>query len=472
MPQTEPVSLALPLPLVASRDLAVPIHCLTKGGLDALADRVPPFALAWARSAGFDGKAGSHLMVPGPDGDLGLVLFGIGGAQQEAEPYAFAALSAALPAGTYEIATPLGPREANAAVLGWIMGRYAFRRYKDDDGKAPPLLVPPIGADLDQVRRTAEAVYLIRDLVNTPASDMGPEDLAAAAIRVAAVHDARIAVTVGDDLLEAGYPMVHAVGRASDRAPRLIDLNWGESDAPRVTLVGKGVCFDTGGLDLKPSAGMLLMKKDMGGAAHALGLAHMIMDAQLPVRLRVLIPAVENSVAGNAMRPGDVLTSRKGLTVEIGNTDAEGRLVLADALAEADEDRPDLLVDFATLTGAARVALGPELPALFTPDDELAAALADHAFEQRDPLWRLPLWAPYDKGLESKVADLNNVSDGPFAGAITAALFLKRFVTETTTWAHLDLFAWTAKPGPGRPVGGEAMVVRALFALIAERFPA
>lgn len=469
MSENIPATLSLPLPLVASRETAVPIHCLTKGGLAALAGRLPPAALRFAEAAGFDGKPGSHLLVPSPEGNLGLVLFGTGGAQ-ESEPYAFAALSAALPAGTYEIATPLGPIEATAASLGWVIGRYGFRRYRDEAPKPAPLLVPPAGTDLDGVRRAAEAIYLVRDLVNTPASDLGPEELAAAALRVAAVHDARINIIVGDDLLEAGYPMVHAVGRASDRAPRLIDLTWGEPDLPRITLVGKGVCFDTGGLNLKTANYMALMKKDMGGAAHALGLAHMIMDAGLPVRLRVLIPAVENAVSGNAMRPGDVLTSRKGLTVEIGDTDAEGRLILADALAEADEEKPDLLIDFATLTGAARVALGPDLPALFTPDDELAAAIADHGFEQRDPVWRLPLWAPYGKWLESRVADLNNVSDGGMAGAVTAALFLQRFVTETPAWVHFDLYAWTIKPAPGRPVGAEAYALRALFALLNERY--
>ncbi|MFA5121012.1 M17 family metallopeptidase [Zavarzinia sp.] len=469
MSDAVPATLALPLPLVATRDAAIPIHCVTRGSLDSLIDKVPASALRFARASGFDGKPGSHLLVPGPDGGLALVFFAIGGAQEN-EPYAFGALSAALPPGTYEIATPLGPAEATAATLGWVMGRYAYRRYKDDERKPAPLLVPPVGADLDGVRRTAEAVSFVRDLVNTPASDLGPEELAEAALRIATLHDARIQVTVGEDLLEAGYPMVHAVGRASERAPRLIDIHWGEADMPRVTLVGKGVCFDTGGLNLKTGNYMALMKKDMGGAAHALGLAHMIMDAGLPVRLRVIIPAVENAVSGNAMRPGDVLESRKGLTVEIGDTDAEGRLILADALAEADEEKPDLLIDFATLTGAARVALGPDLPAMFTPDDELAEAILDAGFEQRDPVWRLPLWANYDKWLDSRVADLNNVAEGGFAGSITAALFLKRFVTETSSWVHFDLFAWTPKPGPGKPIGAEAFAIRALFALIAERF--
>ena len=469
MSENTNATLALVLPLSESRESAVPIHCVTRGGLGLLEGKVPAAALRFAAAVGFEGRPGAHLVVPGAEGELGLVLFGIGPATEQ-DPYSFGALSAALPAATYEIATPLGPAEATAAVFGWVMGRYAFRRYRDETEKPAPLLFPPEGADLDAVRRTAEALFFVRDLVNTPASDLGPEELADAALRVATVHDARVNVIVGDDLLEAGYPMIHAVGRASNRAPRLIDLTWGEAGLPRVTLVGKGVCFDTGGLNIKTGNYMTLMKKDMGGAAHVLGLAHMIMDAELPVRLRVLIPAVENSVSGNAMRPGDVLTSRKGLTVEIGDTDAEGRLVLADALAEADEEKPDLLVDFATLTGAARVALGPDLPALMTPDDEFAIAFADHGFEQRDPVWRLPLWGPYDKWLDSRVADLSNVGEGGMAGAITAGLFLQRFVTESPCWAHLDVYAWATKPAPGRPVGAEAYGIRALFALISERF--
>ena len=320
------------------------------------------------------------------------------------------------------------------------------------------------------MERAARATYLVRDLVNTPANDLGPAELAEAAAAVARGAGVRANIIVGDDLLAKNYPLVHAVGRASARPPRLVDFAWGTPDAPKVTLVGKGVCFDTGGLDLKPSSNMLLMKKDMGGAAVVLGLAQMIMDAGLKVRLRVLIPAVENSVSGNAYRPGDVLATRKGKTVELGNTDAEGRLILADALTEADGEEPSLLVDCATLTGAARVALGPDLPALFTPSDDLARDLLRHGDAQSDPLWRMPLHAPYRDYLDSKIADFNNAADTSFAGSITAALFLKEFVSRTQAWAHIDLYAWNAKTRPGRPAGGEAMAMRALYALVAERY--
>jgi leucyl aminopeptidase len=349
------------------------------------------------------------------------------------------------------------------------MGSYRMSRYRLD-GPQPPraVLVPPAGADLEYADAASRATALARDLINTPANDMGPEELSEAALDLARSHGARCQVLAGGEL--AGYPMLRAVGAASPREPRLIDLRWGERDAPRVTLVGKGVCFDTGGLDLKPSAGMLLMKKDMGGAACALGLGDLIMRLQVPVQLRVLIPAVENSVGGAAYRPGDVLRSRKGLTVEVGNTDAEGRLVLADALTEADVERPDLLIDLATLTGAARTALGPELPAAYSPDQALLESLRRLGEAEADPVWPLPLWPGYDEELASKVADLGNVSAAPFAGSIIAALFLKRFVTETRHWLHLDLYAWNAKERPGRPVGAEAQCVRGLFQLIRSRY--
>ncbi|OYY25653.1 MAG: leucyl aminopeptidase [Azorhizobium sp. 35-67-15] len=328
------------------------------------------------------------------------------------------------------------------------------------------------GDDAAALARTFEAVRLVRDLVNTPANDLGPAELEDAARRLAARHGANFRSIVGADLLARNFPLIHTVGRAATRAPRLLDLAWGPEDAPKVTLVGKGVCFDTGGLDIKPSSGMLIMKKDMGGAATALGLAHLIMSRGLKVRLRVLIPAVENAIAGDAFRPGDIFSSRKGLTVEIGNTDAEGRLVLADALSLADEDAPDLLVDFATLTGAARVALGPHLPPAYTDDEALAADLARHAQAQADPLWRLPLWRPYAAMIDSKVADINNAGAGGFAGSITAALFLARFVETAKSWLHLDIYAWNPSARPGRPEGGEAQTIRALDALIAERYGA
>jgi leucyl aminopeptidase len=417
----------------------------------------------WVEGVGFEAKPGNNALVPGADGAPGRVLVGV-----EAKPdiWSYGALPKTLPHGTYRIDGKLAPAAATRAALGWALGGYAFARYKKQPEVAR--LVWPDGADRAAVERMAAAAFLVRDLVNTPAEDMGPAELAAAAQAVARAHDAKLKVIVGDDLLKANFPLVHAVGRASVRAPRLVDLRWG-SRGPRITLVGKGVCFDSGGLDLKPAQGMLLMKKDMGGAAHMLALAQMIMEAGLPVRLRVLVPAVENSVAGNAFRPLDVVRSRKGMTVEIGNTDAEGRLILCDALAEACTDEPDLIVDCATLTGAARVALGPELPVLFSNHDGTAEALLRCGIEEDDPLWRLPLHKPYRRMLDSKVADINNVSESSFAGAITAALFLSEFVEPTIPWVHIDMMAWNPSARPGRPEGGEAQGLRSLYALIAEK---
>jgi leucyl aminopeptidase len=350
------------------------------------------------------------------------------------------------------------------------MGAYRMTRYRSVVPATPrATLVSPPEADLEYAEAAAAATSFARDLINTPANDMGPAELAAAATDLASRFGGRSRVLVGDELKENDFPLIYGVGAGSPRAPRLIDLRWGSGDATKVTLVGKGVCFDTGGLDLKPSAGMLLMKKDMGGAACTLGLAQMLMKLDAPVQLRILIPAVENSIDGNAYRPSDILRSRKGLSVEIGNTDAEGRLVLADALAEADVERPDLLIDMATLTGAARVALGPELPAAFSTDENLLATLRARGDEEADPVWPLPLWPGYDDELASKIADLGNVSAAPFAGSIIGALFLKRFVTATPAWVHLDMYAWNAKDRPGRPVGAEAQCVRALYRLIRSR---
>ena len=354
-------------------------------------------------------------------------------------------------------------------MLGLVLGGYQFTRYGKKAGTRIRVASAP-GADYAHVCRVADAVFLVRDLVNTPTNDLGPDELELAVRRLAKAHKAKVAVISGDDLLTRNFPMIHAVGRASDKAPRLIDMVWGEKSAPKVTLVGKGVCFDTGGLDIKPASGMLLMKKDMGGAANVLGLAAMIMGAGLKVRLRVLIPAVENAIAGNAFRPGDVLTSRKGLSVEVGNTDAEGRLVLADALALADEEEPQMLVDMATLTGAARVALGPDLPPFYTDDDALAGELAAAALDLEDPMWRMPLWRPYDAKLASKVADINNVTSDGFAGSVTAALFFKRFVEKAAAWAHFDIFAWSPTERPHGPPGGEAQCIRALERVISQRF--
>ena len=445
---------------------AVEIVAVTADTLDDWRAGAPSEAATWIATVGFAAKPGEHCLVPGAGGRLAQVLLGVDVAR---DAWAYAGLPATLPAGDYRLADAVDASTATDAALGWALGAYRFTRYKAAKGTLARL-VWPAACDRGRVETLAAAIGLTRDLINTPAEDMGPAELADAAVALAAANGGACGVIVGDELIAEGYPMIHAVGRAAARAPRLIDLTWGAADARKVTLVGKGVCFDSGGLDLKSAGGMKLMKKDMGGAAHVLGLARAIMAAGLPVRLRVLVPAVENSVAGNAVRPLDVIGTRKGLSVEIGNTDAEGRLVLADALTEADAEAPELIVDCATLTGAARVALGTELPALFTPDDALAADLLRHAAVEQDPLWRLPLWAPYRAQLDSKVADLNNISDGPFGGAITAALFLEHFVTETAAWAHLDMMAWNLKARPGRPVGGEAMGLRALFAMIEERF--
>ncbi|MBA4037515.1 MAG: leucyl aminopeptidase, partial [Bradyrhizobium sp.] len=377
------------------------------------------------------------------------------------------ALPGLLPPGVYRFAN--APHDARLATLAFALGSYRFGRYRMNETPAVRL-VPPDDVDIADIARMAEAAALARDLINTPSNDMGPEELAQAAQALAARFGASFNCIVGDELVSQNFPLIHAVGMASTRAPRLIDLSWGDPSHPKVTLVGKGVCFDTGGLDLKPSSGMLIMKKDMGGAANVLALAQMVMDAGLKIRLRVLIPAVENAVAGNAFRPLDIFKSRKGPTVEIGNTDAEGRLVLADALALADEEKPDLLVDLGTLTGAARVALGPDLPPFYTNDETLAEAVAAHARRENDPLWRMPLWPPYDSWLDSKTADINNAPSGGFAGSITCALFLQRFVTDAKSWLHVDIYGWTPSAKPARPEGGECQAARAIYKLLSERY--
>ena len=441
---------------------ALPVYLVGKDGLKDLP--LAPAAMGWATANGFSAEAGRTLLLPGEDGAVAGALFGIGDGESV---LGMGALARALPEGDWHFASKA--RHPDLAALALVLGGYVFTRYGKKPGKALRFALPE-GADGAHVGRIADGVFLARDLVNTPTNDMGPDELEEAARKLAAAHGADISVTRGDDLLARNFPMIHAVGRASTGAPRLIDISWGLRDAPKVTLVGKGVCFDTGGLDIKPSAGMLLMKKDMGGAANVLGLASMIMAAKLNVRLRVLIPAVENSIAGNAFRPGDVLRSRKGITVEIGNTDAEGRLILADALALADEEQPALLVDMATLTGAARVALGPDLPPFYTGDETLASELAAASVAVEDPLWRMPLWRPYDAKLSSKIADINNVTTDGFAGSITAALFLKRFVEKTPGWAHFDIFGWNPADRPYGLTGGEAQGIRALERVIAGRF--
>jgi len=424
----------------------------------------------WVAATGFKGASGSICLIANEAGHLCSVLGGTGD-DDVADLWMWAALHNGLPAGIYSLDTNLSAEQATQAALGWALAGYKFQRYSSNqEEKTGPCLIWPEACDRAQVMGTTQATFLVRDLINTPASDMGPEQLADAAQTLAQKHSAQCQVIVGDDLLEANFPAIHAVGRASINAPRLIDLQWGDESKPKVTLVGKGVCFDSGGLDLKGASGMKLMKKDMGGAAHVLGLASMIMAAELPIRLRLLVPAVENSVSGNAMRPLDVITMRDGQSVEIGNTDAEGRLVLADAISEACAENPDLLIDMATLTGAARVALGTDLPALFCNDDALAGDLEGQAKIHKDPLWRLPLWKPYEKMIEGKVADLNNAAEGGYGGAITAALFLQAFVVGDISWAHIDLMAWNTTSRPGRPEGGEAMSMRALFACLKERF--
>lgn len=455
------------LPLIDSASDAVSLVALRdRSAFEAWAQSQPSLVRSWLQATNFVPEPGSTALIPAEDG-LACVLVMTGDGN---DPFRFAPLAFGLLPGTYQVEGTLSPETATAVALGWALGAYRFTRYRKAD-RAPSTLVWPEGADRATVRAMAEATYMTRDLINIPAEDMGPAHLARAAEQLAAEHEARVSLIVGDDLLTNNYPMIHAVGRGSSRPPILIDLNWGDRSAPKVTLVGKGVCFDSGGYDLKPAASMLMMKKDMGGAAQVLGLAQMIMAAALPIRLRVLVPAVENMVAGNAFKPMDVLTSRRGLTVEIGNTDAEGRLVLADALAEAADDDPEMILDFATLTGAARVALGTDLPALFCNDDRLADDILAASRANHDPLWRMPLFAAYAGKLKSGIADLSNMGDGPAGGAITAALFMERFLKPGTPWAHIDLMAWNVADRPGRPRGGEAQGIRAVFGMLAKRYP-
>src|ERR1700730_1173635 len=449
---------------------AVPITALSKNQLPAWLDKAAEHERNWLTSIGFTADAGKHALVPGEAGNLARVLVGVGDvADVGGTMWALAGLPEGLPEGSYRLKTVPDGADPTRLALGWALATYAFTRYHAKSRSAAALVWPD-GTDRCRVEPLARAAFLARDLANTPAGDLGPEELAAEAVRVAKAAGARHRVIVGDDLLTENYPTIHAVGRASTRPPRLVDIVWGDPAAPKVTLVGKGVCFDSGGLDLKTASGMRLMKKDMAGAAIVLGLAQAIMDAGLPVRLRVLLPCVENAVSGNAMRPLDIVRTRKGLTVEIGNTDAEGRLILCDALAEASTEKPELLVDMATLTGAARVALGPELAALFCNDEELAQGLLEGAEAEGDPMWRMPLWRPYRKMIDSKIADINNVSESPHAGAVIAALYLQEFVDPQIPWAHLDVMAWNPQSRPRRPEGAEATALRALYAYIAQRF--
>ncbi len=444
-----------------------PVHLIAKGSLDRSGLAAP--VLSWAKANSFTGEEGRTLLLADTQGNVSGALFGLGDQTGGHLPLLAGALARTLPEGDWHFATP--PADPDNAALGLLLGGYAFTAY----GRKPHRDIRfalPEGADKARAERLAEGVFLARDLINTPTNDMGPDDVETAARKLAGQHGAEVEVIAGDELLTRNFPMIHAVGRAAEQAPRLIDIRWGNENAPKVTLVGKGVCFDTGGLDIKPASSMLLMKKDMGGAANVMGLAHMVMSAKLPVRLRVILPVVENSIAGNAFRPSDILRSRKGLTVEVGNTDAEGRLILGDALAYGDEEEPDLMIDMATLTGAARVALGPDLPPFFTDDEALAAELAQAAATAADPLWRMPLWMPYDGKYSSKVADINNVNTDGFAGSIIAALFLKRFVGKAKSWAHFDVFGWSPSDRPHGIAGGEAQAIRAIEQVISTRYPA
>jgi leucyl aminopeptidase len=463
------------MPILArANGRAIPIWFVTAQTWPSIERKLPASARAFARQSDFAPRAGRHCVAPGLDGSIAAVVFGIEAEDARfVDPMLPGKLVSLLPKGVYRFANAPhdGARGLTLATLAWMLASYRFGRYKKG-GSDFPQLAAPEGVDARRVESVAASVSLVRDLVNTPANDMGPAALEAAAVALCRSFRLKPRVIRGAQLLRQNFPLIHAVGRAAAQEPRLVDFSWGPQRAPKVTLVGKGVCFDTGGLDIKPSSAMLLMKKDMAGAATALGLARMIMEARLPVRLRVLLPIVENAIAGDAFRPGDIYRSRKGLTVEIGNTDAEGRLILADALALADEEAPEMLFNFATLTGAARVALGPDLPPFYTMDDRFAADLAQSAQAVHDPLWRLPLWEPYDSWIDGKISDLNNVSPGPFAGSITAALFLRRFVSRAKCWAHFDIYAWNPSTKPARPEGGEAQAARALFDLIAKKYPA
>lgn len=449
----------------AADEVAVPVHAVTADGLETKLAELG--VAAWAKANAFAADEGAVLLLPNAEGGVAAVLFGLGREGGVRPPLLAGKLATALPAGTYRLEG--WPGNVGEAALAFALGSYRFERYLKPKTNAPRLVLPE-GEEGAEADRVAAAVYMVRDLVNTPANDLGPTELAAAARELATAHGAVFEEYLGDDLLAREFPLVEAVGRGSSRPARLITFTWGRPDAPKVSLVGKGVVFDTGGLDIKGGSYMLLMKKDMGGAANVLGLARLIMEAGLDLRLRVVLPIVENAVSGTSYRPGDVFPSRKGLTVQIGDTDAEGRLILADALAFADDEAPDLLIDLATLTGAARVALGPDIPPFYTRDDAFAADLSASSLAAGDPLWRLPLWAPYEEGLKSKIADLNNVSPGGFAGSITAALFLGRFVEKAKTWMHADIFAWVPTARPGQPEGGEAQAIRALYHYLKDRF--
>ncbi|MCC5969892.1 MAG: leucyl aminopeptidase family protein [Pararhodobacter sp.] len=445
---------------------SVPLHLVHAEDLSDWTDSQPERVRDWLSAIGFRAAAGELALVADVSGRLALVAVGLGNAQaRRRRRFTLGGVRGKLPPGTYHIAGEHPPETLSEHAMGWLLAGYRFDRFRRDNAPDLPALKPPAGVDAGRLEIIAAAEWLTRDLINTPAANMGPEELETAVLALGEEFDAQVSVTYGDDLLLENFPLVHAVGRASDRTPRLLDMRWGD-EGPRLTLVGKGVCFDTGGLNIKPGGSMGLMKKDMGGAAIVLGLALMIMALGWKVRLRVLIPAVENAISGSAMRPGDILTARNGLTVEVNNTDAEGRLVLADALALADEERPDALVCMATLTGAARVALGPDLPPFYTDDDAFAAALSTAGVAVGDPLWRMPLHDPYEPLIEPGIADLDNAPAGGMAGSITAALFLRRFVAQTPRFVHFDVYGWQPKDAPARPKGGVGQGARALLAAL------
>lgn len=470
-PAKTPPALRLSSPpqlLARKSNDSIAITPVAAAGFDAWLKAQDTRTKQWVAASHFTGAAGAMLSIPDDKGRVARVLFGTG---SDDSLYTYADLPARLPANKsgYYIDAKIDSARADQIALGWLLGSYHFSAYKSSGAKTFASLVWPEAADKKSVQATAEAVWMVRDLVNIPPNDLGPAEIALAGKKVAdRFNKASVKVIVGEDLLKKNYPTIYTVGKASPREPRLIDIRWPNKGKPKVTLVGKGVAFDTGGLDIKPSSAMAQMKKDMGGAAHVLGLAHMIMSANLPIDLRVLIPAVENSVDGKSFRTSDVIKTRKGITVEVGNTDAEGRLILCDALAEACNDKPDLIIDFATLTGAARVALGPDLPAMFSNDDKVANDLLESGMRVQDPLWRLPLWPGYKDALSSKIADTS--STGGQAGAITAALFLEKFITPKTPWVHIDTFSWNNGNRPGRPDGGDALGMRASFDMIKRRY--
>ncbi|NBU89440.1 MAG: leucyl aminopeptidase family protein [Betaproteobacteria bacterium] len=445
---------------------SVPIHLVDRASFASLTKKLPAATRRWMATTGFDGAPDTHSLVADDRGHLKAVWAGV---RSASHPYALSSLPKSLPPGRYRLGKDGLEPDERAAALSWELGAYVFDLYKAPR-REPAQLYLDASHAAQRGSLEATAITAIRDLVNTPAEHMGPADLAEVVKLMAQAHGAQFKEVIGDELLKKNFPAIHAVGRAAARAPRLIELNWGHPRHPKVTLVGKGVCFDSGGLDIKPADGMRLMKKDMGGAANALGLATLIMACNLPVRLQLLIPAVENAISGNAYRPGDVIKTRKGLHIEIGNTDAEGRVILCDALAYGAEGRPDLMIDMATLTGAARVALGPQLPALFCRHTDLARALVDRGMAMDDPMWHMPLWRPYHAGIESDIADIVNTGKGPMAGAINAAIFLEDFVPQDQAWLHIDLFAWNDTSRPGKPAGGEAQTVRTLLAFLEERY--